>query len=77
MATGVPGRLEYTGSQEAVWCSLDGGAMVRVEIRRSDSEAILFSPQQARELGELLMELANECKGYRIVDGEESTRAVQ
>lgn len=68
MATGIPGRTEYGGSQESVWCSLDGGAMVRVEIRRSDQEAILYSPEQARELADLLLELANKCKGYRVED---------
>ena len=68
MATGVPGRLEYTGIQESLWCSLDGAAMVRVQIRRSDQEAILYSPEQARELADVLLELANQCKGYRIKD---------
>jgi hypothetical protein len=69
MATGVPGRLESTGSQGTVWCSLEGGSMVRVEWR-DDSESILFSPEQARELADLLLELANKCKGYRIEDIE-------
>jgi hypothetical protein len=70
MATGVPGRLEYSAGQEAVWCSLDGAATVRVEIRRPDQEAILFSPEQARELAALLIELADQCAGYRIKDTE-------
>lgn len=70
MATGVPGRLEYGCGIESVWCSLDGEAMVRVEIRRSDEEAILYSPEQARELAAVLRELADQCKGYRITEEE-------
>jgi hypothetical protein len=68
MATGVPGRTEYGGSSESVWCSLNGEAMVRVEIRRSDQEAILYPPEQARELARVLDELADQCAGYRIED---------
>lgn len=68
MATGVPGRTEYGGSSEAVWCSLDGTSHVRVEIRRSDQDAILYTPQQALELAAVLTELAGQCEGYRISD---------
>ena len=68
MAIGVPGRLEYGASSESVWCSLNGEGLVRVEIRRSDSEAILFPPAQAMELAKVLQELAGQCGGYRVED---------
>lgn len=70
MATGVPGRLEYSGGDDAVWCSLNGAALVRVEIRRSDQEALLLPPAQALELAKVLTELAGQCGGYRISDDE-------
>lgn len=69
MATGVPGRLEYSAGSESVWCSLNGEGLVRVEIRRSDQEAILFPPAQAAELAKVLQELAREAgEGYRITE---------
>ena len=69
MATGVPGVLEYSAGPESVWCSLNGQGLVRVEIRRSDQEAILFPPAQAMELAKVLDEMATAAgNGYRIVE---------
>ena len=71
MATGVPGRLEYSAGSESVWCSTNGEGLVRIEIRRSDQEAILFPPAQALELAQVLQELAADAgQGFRVRDVE-------